>query len=106
MGCAEYTEPRSSGRSIDADFESHPAFRALLSLARVGIDEEEIADHHAYPLEAECVQHARCLLGRGRSACSVGGCRTVPPQSSVTWLVSRASNVARSESTANGSVNF
>ena len=39
------------------DLESHPVLRALLPRPGVGIDEEEIADHHAYPLEAECVQH-------------------------------------------------
>ena len=88
------------------DLEPHAAFRALLPLPRVGIDEEEIADHHTYPLEAECVQHATCLLDRGRSPCSVGGMTRCSPQSNVTWLVSRASNVARNESTANGSVSF
>ena len=47
----------------DADLEPHAALGALLAGARSGIDEEEIADHHAHPLEAECIQHDECLLG-------------------------------------------
>ena len=59
MGCAEYTEPRELGPLDEPDLEPHAAFRAFLPRPGVGIDEEEIADHHAYPLEAECVQHER-----------------------------------------------
>ena len=56
-GLRRVDRPAELGPLDDADLEPHAALGALLPRSRSGIDEEEVADHHAHPFEAECVQH-------------------------------------------------